>query len=428
MTSLVLTILFLLFIAAGVPISMSMGLATAIALVVGGNLSFFFIMPQQMVEGVDHAALLAIPFFILAGNLMNVSGMTDKIFDFATAVVGHVRGGLAQVNVLASMVFAGVSGAAVADCAGLGVVEIKAMSERGYKRAFAAAITAASSAVGPIIPPSIPLVIYAYIAGTSVGRMFLGGMLPGITIGLSLMVTNYILSYRHDFPRLERAALRKILRSALDGIVALIAPMIILGSILTGVVTATESGVLASVYALIVGLIYRGLNLRALWTALYETMIMTTVIMFIIAFATAMGWLFAFEQIPQKVAGGMLSLTSNKYVFLFLLIIFMMLIGCVLEGIPALLITLPLLLPLADQFGIDRVHFGLIIVYGLLIGIVTPPMGIALYIMVEVAKVSFEEMVVAVLPYLIPLIAVLFLITYFPEITTYIPNILMGVE
>ena len=428
MTSLILIVLFLVLMAAGVPISMSIGLATAISLIVSGHTSFFFIMPQQMVEGVDHAALLAIPFFILAGNLMNVSGMTDKIFDFATAVIGHVRGGLAQVNVLSSMVFAGISGAAVADCAGLGTVEVKAMSERGYKRSFAAAITAASSAVGPIIPPSIPLVIYAYIAGTSVGRMFLGGMLPGIIIGLSLMVTNYILSFKHNFPSLPRAPLRKILRSALDGIVALISPMIILGSILTGVVTATESGVLASIYALIVGLIYRRLTLRNLWAAMYETMMMTTVIMFIIAFATAMGWLFAYEQIPQKVAESMLMLTSNKYIFLFLLITFLVIIGCVLEGIPALLITLPVLLPLADQFGIDRVHFGLIVVYGLLIGIVTPPMGIALYIMVEVAEVSFEEIVVAVLPYLIPLIAVLFLITYVPQITTYIPNILMGVE
>lgn len=428
MISLLLTILFLVFIAAGVPISMSMGLATVISLIFGGYSGFLFIMPQQMVEGVDHAALLAIPFFILAGNLMNASGMTDKIFDFATAVIGHVRGGLAQVNVLASMVFAGVSGAAVADCAGLGIVEIKAMSERGYKRPFAAAITAASSAVGPIIPPSIPLVIYAYIAGTSVGRMFLGGMLPGIIIGLSLMATNYILSYKYDFPRLERAPLSKIARSALDGVVALIAPIIIIGSILTGVVTATESGVLASVYALVVGLIYRGLTLRALWSALYETMIMTTVIMFIIAFATAMGWLFAFEQIPQKLAGSMLALTANKYVFLFLLIVVMLLIGCVLEGIPALLITLPLLLPLADKFGIDRVHFGLIVVYGLLIGIVTPPMGIALYIMVEVAQVSFEEVVTAVLPYLIPLIGVLLLITYLPELTTFLPNLLMGAE
>jgi tripartite ATP-independent transporter DctM subunit len=428
MISLILILLFLLFIAMGVPISMSMGLATAISLFASGHGNFFFIIPQQMVEGVDHAALLAIPFFILAGNIMNVSGMTDKIFNFASALLGHVRGGLAQVNVLASMVFAGVSGAAVADCAGLGVIEIKAMAERGYKKSFAAALTAASSAVGPVIPPSIPLVIYAYIAGESVGRMFLAGIIPGIIIGLSLMVTNYILSYKYGFPKEKRLPLKSILNSAFDGFIALMAPIIIVGSILTGVVTATESGVIASIYALIVGLIYKEITLKSLWSALYDTMLMTTVIMFIIAFATAMGWLFAYEQIPQKVAGAMLTLTTNKYIFLLLLMAFLIILGCVLEGIPAMLITLPFLLPLADQFGVDRVHFGMILVYGLLIGIVTPPMGIALYIMVEVAQVSFEKIVVAVLPFLIPLIVVFFMITFLPPLTTFIPTLLMGVD
>jgi tripartite ATP-independent transporter DctM subunit len=428
MTGLALLVLFLFLIALGIPISMSMGLATVLSLIIGGDAEFFFILPQQMVEGVDSAALLAIPFFIFAGNLMNVSGMTDKIFDFASNLIGHFRGGLAQVNVLASMVFAGVSGAAVADCAGLGTVEIKAMVERGYSRSFSAAITAASSAVGPIIPPSIPLVIYAYIAETSVGRMFLGGVIPGIVIGSSLMLTNYIMSYRHNFPRMERASFNKIIRTAVDGVVALVAPIIIVGSILTGVVTATESGVLASAYALLVGILYGKLSLRSLWSALYDSMIVTTVIMFIIAFATAMGWLFAYEQIPLIIADAMLSLTANKYLFLLILIVFLLLIGCVIEGIPAMLITLPLLLPLADHFGIDRVHFGLIVVYGILIGIVTPPMGIALYIMVEVADIKFEDVVVAVLPYLIPLIAVLLLITYVPQVTLYLPNLLMGVK
>jgi tripartite ATP-independent transporter DctM subunit len=426
MTGLALLVLFLLLIALGIPISMSMGLATVLTLIISGNTDFFFIIPQQMVEGVDSAPLLAIPFFIFAGNLMNASGMTDKIFDFASNLIGHVRGGLAQVNVLASMVFAGVSGAAVADCAGLGTVEIKAMVQRGYSRSFSAAITAASSAVGPIIPPSIPLVIYAYIAETSVGRMFLGGVIPGVVIGLSLMLTNYILSYRHNFPRMERASLRKIIRTAVDGAVALVAPIIIVGSILTGIVTATESGVLASAYALLVGILYGNLSLRSLWGALYDSMIVTTVIMFIIAFATAMGWLFAYEQIPLSIADAMVSLTANKYMFLLILIVFLLMIGCVIEGIPAMLITLPLLLPIADHFGIDRVHFGLIVVYGILIGIVTPPMGIALYIMVEVADVKFEDMVVAVLPYLIPLIGVLLLITYVPQVTLFLPNLLMG--
>jgi tripartite ATP-independent transporter DctM subunit len=424
MTGLELLLLFLLFIIFGIPISMSMGLATVLTLIISGNTGFFFIVPQQMVEGVNSAPLLAIPFFIFAGNLMNASGLTDKIFD----LIGHFRGGLAQVNVLASMVFAGISGAAVADCAGLGIVEVKAMIERGYSRSFSAAITAASSAVGPIIPPSIPLVIYAYMAETSVGRMFVAGVIPGIIIGLSLMLTNYLLSLRHDFPRMERASFKKIMHSAVNGIVALIAPIIIVGSILTGVVTATESGVLASAYALLVGIFYGKLNLHNLWHALYETMIVTTIVMFIIAFATAMGWLFAYEQIPLYIAKAMLSLTNNKYLFLLILMVFLLLIGCVIEGIPALIITLPLLLPIADHFGIDRVHFGLIMVYGIVIGIATPPMGIALYIMVEIANVKFEDVVVAVLPYLIPLIGVLFLITYVPQLTLFLPNLLMGVK
>jgi len=428
MNGLALLVLFLVCLGMGIPISMSMGVATVLTLIISGNSSFFFIVPQQMVEGVNSAPLLAIPFFIFAGNLMNISGMSDKIFDFASSLIGHIRGGLAQVNVLASMVFAGVSGAAVADCAGLGIVEIKAMVERGYSRRFSAAITAASSAVGPIIPPSIPLVIYAYMSETSVGRMFLAGVIPGVVIGLSLMLTNYILSYRHNFPKMERSSLKKVVRSGVDGVIALIAPIIIVGSILTGVVTATESGVLASGYALLVGLIYRTLTWKNLWKALFETMIVTTVIMFIIAFATAMGWLFAYEQIPQTVAEAMMSLTANKYLFLLILLVFLILIGCVIEGIPALLITLPLLLPLADHFGIDRVHFGVIMVYGILIGIVTPPMGIGLYIMVEVANLDFEDIVIAVLPYLIPLVGVLLLITYAPQVTLFLPNLLMGVE
>lgn len=407
---------------------MSMGLATVLTLIVSGNSSFFFVVPQQMVEGVNSAPLLAIPFFILAGNLMNASGLTDKIFDFASNLLGHIRGGLAQVNVLASMVFAGVSGAAVADCAGLGLVEVKAMTERGYARGFSAAITAASSAVGPVIPPSIPLVIYAYIAEVSVGRMFLAGVIPGVVIAASLILTNYILSYRHEFPRMPRATLRQIARSAVNGVVALVAPVIIVGAILTGVVTATEAGVLACAYAFLIGIIYRGFTFQSLWTALYETVTITTIIMFIIAFATAMGWLFAYEQIPQKIAESMLALTQNKYVFLFLLMFFLLLIGCVIEGIPALLITLPLLLPIADYFGIDRTHFGLIVVYGILIGIVTPPMGISLYIMVGVADIKFEDIVVAILPYLIPLIAMLVLITYVPQITLALPNWLMGAQ
>jgi tripartite ATP-independent transporter DctM subunit len=428
MVSLALIFGFMFFMVLGVPVSMGLGLATLLALLFSGNMGFLFVIPQQMVEGVDHASLLAIPFFLLAGNLMNVSGLTDKIFNFATACIGHVRGGLAQVNVLSNMVMAGISGAAVADCAGLGVIAVPAMEKRGYPRPFAAAITVAASVIGPIIPPSIPFVLYAYLAETSVGRMFLAGIVPGIIIGLALIFTNYLLSFRYGFPKEARAPLRQVFSTGLQGIAALVAPLIIIGSILTGVVTANESGALAALYVLVQGFVYRTLTWQKMWLALRDTVIMTTVIMFIIGFSTAMGWMFAFEQAPQKIAEAMLSLTTNKYVFLFLLILFLMILGCILEGVPAMLITLPLLLPLADQFGIDRVHFGLITVFGLLIGIATPPMGIGLYIMVEIAKVSFEEIVVAVLPFLVTLTILLFLITYVPSITTFLPNLLMGAQ
>jgi tripartite ATP-independent transporter DctM subunit len=427
-TAIGLFFFFFLFVASRIPISLSLGISTAISFILGGYTDSFYVITLQIVEGVDSAPLLAIPFFILAGLMMNDSGLTDKIFDFAMALLGHVRGGLAQVVVLASMIFAGVSGTAVADCAGLGVIQVKAMTERGYTRDFSAAITLAASVVGPIIPPSVPFVIYSYLAGTSVARMFLGGILPGVAIGIILMIFNYGLSFRYNFPRERRVPLKEILRRALHGLFALVAPIIVIGSILTGVVTATEAGVLASTYTLILGLIYRQLTWRKLWNVFYETMIVSSLIMFIIGFSTAMGWLLAIEDIPTLVAKGLLSITNDRNMFLFLLIIFMLLIGCVVEGIPAMLITLPLLLPLADHFNIDRVHFGLIVVYGILIGIATPPMGIGLYIMVGVAGISFERVLKAVAPYLVPLVIALFLITYWPNLTLWIPNLILGAE
>jgi tripartite ATP-independent transporter DctM subunit len=428
MPAIVLFALFFILVAARVPIAMTMGISTAVSFVVGNYTNSLFVIPQQIVEGVDSAPLLAIPFFILAGLMMNSTGLTDKIFDFCMALIGHVRGGLAQVVVVASMIFAGISGTAVADCAGLGVIQVKAMTDRGYKRDFSAAITLAASVVGPIIPPSVPFVIYSYLAGTSVARMFLGGVLPGVAIGIILMIFNYVLSFRHNFPREKRVPLKEILRRAVHAIFALVAPVLIMGSILTGIVTATEAGVLAATYTLILGLAYRTLTWKKIWDVFYESMIVSALIMFIIGFSTAMGWLLAIEDVPTLIANGLLSLTNDRNMFLFLLIIFMLIIGCLVEGIPAMMITLPLLLPLADHFGINRIHFGLIVVYGILIGIATPPVGIGLYIMVGVANISFEQITRAVAPYLIPLIIALFVITYWPDLTVWLPTLILGAE
>ncbi|ESR27021.1 TRAP transporter large permease [Lutibaculum baratangense] len=417
---------FLVLILLRVPITMAIGLSVLAALVQAGFSDTLYIMPLQILEGVNAPSLLAIPFFIMAGNLMNIVGMTDRIFNFASALVGHFRAGLAQVNVLSSMLFAGISGAAVADVAGLGMIEIKAMRERGYPVPFAAAVTAASAIVGPIIPPSISLVIYAFLSNTSVARLFLAGVVPGALIGISLMLFNRFLAIRHDFPREERASLQTIGRTAIDGIAALVAPGIILAAMLTGTTTATEAGVLACAYTLLLGVLYRTLTMARLWEALTETMTITAVIMIIIGFSHVMGWLLAIEQVPQELAQLVLDATESRALFLLLLIAFLLFIGCFVEGVPAKLILVPVLLPLVDQFGVDRIHFGIIITMALLIGIVTPPMGIALYIVSEVGKVKFEEVALAVVPFFIPLIIALLLVTYVPGLTLWLPELVLG--
>jgi tripartite ATP-independent transporter DctM subunit len=425
------TIMFISFVSLmllRVPVAMAVGGSVVLTLVYAGYADGLYIVPLQVLEGIDNASLLAVPFFILAGNLMNTVGMTDKIFNFAMALMGHFRAGLAQVNVLGSMIFAGVNGTAVGDIAGLGQIEVKAMRERGYPADFSAAMTVASSVVGPLIPPSVGLVVYAYLASQSVARMFLAGFVPGVLVGISLMIFNRIYAKRLNVPVQKRATLRHVIQTGREGLVALVAPAIILGAILTGFTTATEAGVLACAYALVVGACYRQLNPAHLWKALTDTMQMTTVVMIIIGFSTVMGWLLAIEQVPQAMATSMLTVTDSRPVFLALLIVFFLIIGCFVEGVPAKLILVPILLPVTDAYGIDRVHFGIIVQMALLIGIATPPMGIGLYVISEVARVPFEKVTIAILPMLIPLVVVLLLLTYIPGFSLWLPDLVMGKE
>ncbi|MBN9887969.1 TRAP transporter large permease [Salipiger abyssi] len=417
---------FIALIMLRVPISIAIGTATVLTFLTSDFSTALQIIPQQMLEGVNKASLTAVPFFIMAGNLMNATGVTERIFAFANALVGHLRAGLAQVNILSSMIFAGISGAAVADCAGLGAIEIKAMRERGYRPDFAAAITVASSVIGPLIPPSIGLVLYAFLAQQSIERMFLAGLVPGILVGLALMIYVRIRAQFQEFPTQPRATVREVAGTAKHGFLALIAPAIILGSIMFGFVTATEAGVLACLYCIAIGIWYRELTFRSFFNALSDTAMMTAVIMIIIAFSIAMGWLLAIDQTPQKLADWTFSLTENKNAFLALLLVFVILVGCVVEGVPAKLILVPTLLPLIDAYGIDRVHFGIIMQLGLLIGIATPPMGIGLYIVAEVGRVRFEKVTMAVLPMLLPLFAVLILLTYVPQTVTFLPDLILG--
>lgn len=426
MSGVVMLITLLVAMAIGIPVGVSMGLSAVAALITAGMSSAFYIIPQNMVEAVNSVPLLAVPYFILAANAMNETGLTRELFDFAGALVGHLRGGLAQVSVVASMIFSGISGAATADAAGLGSIEVQAMTERGYKRAFSAAIAAASSAIGPIIPPSIPLVIYAFAANVSTGRELLAGILPGIVVGLFLMVANHFIALRRGFPRERRAELRQVWRSFVAAAPALATPVIIIGALLSGIVTAEEAGVLASVYALAVGLVTRRLTLRKLLKIFEETAIMSGIIMLLIAYGKPMGWAMAFERVPAAAAAFMVSISGSKLIFLLFVIILLLIIGAIMEGLPAMLILIPVLVPVATKFGIDTVQFGLILVYGLIIGFVTPPVGIGLYIMSQVAHIRFEAIVKEVLIYLIPMIAALFVIAYWPQVSLWIPNLVFG--
>ena len=424
-------LLFLTFVSLmmiGVPVVISLGAASLAAMIYTGFTSNLAIIAQQVLEGVDKPTLLAIPFFIMAGNLMNVVGLTDRIFDFAMALVGHFRAGLAQVNVLASLIFAGVSGSATADIAGMGVMEVKAMRQRGYPLDFAAALTVATSIVGPIIPPSISLIVYAWLANTSVARLFLAGIIPGLLVGLAFMTFNRFLAVRRNYPREPRATLRQVGNTAIAGIAALGAPAIILSAIIFGYTTATEAGVLACVYAIVLGIVYRTLTFKKFWAALTESTVITSVILMIIGFAQVMGWHLAFERIPQQLAEAILFATDSRAVFLLIVVVFLLVVGCFIEATPSKIILIPLLLPIVDHFAIDRVHFGLIVTLSLLLGIATPPMGVGLYTMVGVVRVPFEKLAIAILPLLIPPVIVLLLITYFPALTLWLPDLVLGAQ
>ena len=419
---------FLFFTVLSVPIIMGLAGSAMLGLVYAEFSDALYILPQQVLEGTYSGALLAVPFFIMTGSLLNKLEMTDRIFNFAAALVGHFRGGLAQVNIVSSMIFAGMSGAAVADCAGLGMVEIKAMKERGYPEDFAAAITAASSIVGPIIPPSVPFLIYAYVSSTSVGRLFLAGIIPGLLIGLGLMIFTRIYVARLAMPVEPRAPLRVVLRTGVDGLAALAAPGIIVAAMTTGYSTASEAGILACAYSILIGFLFRTISWRKIWEALTETMLLTALIMMMLGFSVVMGWIMAIEQVPQQLADAVLTNIDNKWLFLAVYLVFFLIIGCVFDTLAAMIILTPILLPITDQFGIDRIHFGVITTFVLMLGILTPPLGIALYIMTEVSGVSFERVTKAVVPFLIPLAIVLVILTYVPEISLWLPNLIMGPE
>jgi tripartite ATP-independent transporter DctM subunit len=415
-----------LLILGGVPIAVALGIIAigTMWIAVGPDLLAIFI--QRIYAGTTSFPLLAIPFFILAGNLMNTGGMTVRIFNVAHLLVGQIRGGLGHVNVLASMLFAGMSGSAVADAAGLGVVEIKAMREAGYSARFAATLTAVSSTIGPIIPPSIPFVIYGSLANVSVGALFLAGIVPGVLMGLALMAIVAVVAKRQDLPRGDRRpGWRKAWPVISAALPALLMPPLILGGIFTGIVTPTEAAVVAAGYAFLLGrFFYRELRLDDVLEIIWESGRQTAQVMFIIAAAAPFGWILIQQQIPNTLLAAILSLSSEPWVILLIINIVLLILGMFIEGVAILIIAFPVLLPIMLKIGVDPVHFGVIIVLNIMIGLVTPPVGLCLYVVSSVSRVPITEIASEMWPYLLALIAVLGVITYVPEITLWLPGLL----
>jgi TRAP-type C4-dicarboxylate transport system permease large subunit len=458
---------FLAAMTAGLPIAIAMALGSLIYIWFSGTIPPLTIV-HRMVGGVDSFPLLAVPFFIFAGNLMNSAGITNRIFGFALKLVGWLKGGLGHVNVVGSVVFSGMSGTAVADAGGLGTIEIKAMKDHGYPVEFAVGVTAASATLGPIIPPSLPMVIYGVQANASIGKLFAGGFIPGAVMALLMMLMvgwyAHIRKYGADFPfswRNMASGLAELVVVAItavvllklwgneelggllkfgaplaailvvdklfkfDALMALLTPVILIGGMASGLFTPTEAAVAAVFWALFLGFVwYRTLNLRMLLKISMDTIETTATVLFIVAAASIFAWVLTTTQVTEAVAQWVLSISSEPWVFLLLANLFLLFVGCFMETIAAITILVPVFMPILAKLGIDPIHFGLIMVLNLMIGLITPPVGIVIFVLSKISGLSFERTVVAIVPWMIPLLVTLALITYVPDLVMWLPGIL----
>jgi len=419
----VLAILFFITIGIGVPIAWALGISSLGALIcMGRPLSM---IPQKIFSGMEIYTLLCIPFFILAGEFMGHGGLTKRLLNFGVMVLGSVRGGLALANVLASMLFGGITGSAIADASALGSVEIPMMVKNGYSKAFSAAVTGASACIGPIIPPSIPVIIYAMVVkGVSVGALFAAGIVPGILVGFSLMLTCYIISVKRKYPvREHKISLRDLLNATKDVFLAIMTPVIILGGIIGGIFTPTEAASVAAVYSFIIGFfVYKELRLVDLPGIFLKTGIVTGVVMIIIGTSNIFGLIVAFEQLALKVQAIMEPM--GLYVFIFSVNILFLILGAIMDFGPSMLIMCPILAPIAISLGIDPTHFGILVIVNVVIGLITPPLGQVLFVVSPIAGTSFESVTREVIPFIIVMIAILLLISYVPFLSLYIPGLL----
>lgn len=419
---------FIVCLVIGVPVAICLGVSSAAYLIFYADIPLV-VFPQKIFAGVDSFVLLCIPGFILAGNLMNGGGITDRIIRFASAGVGWIRGGLGLTNVAGSMLFAGISGTAVAEAASIGAVMIPGMKKEGYPIAFAAAITAAASTVGPIIPPSVPMIIVGALTGVSVGRMFMAGAIPGILLGLGMMLVCYIVAVRNGYPRQPWRGWKELWDSFCGAFWALMLTGLIVGGMLSGTVTPTETAILASVYAFVVGVyLYKGIRLRDVPKIMIDSAITSAALLALVGIANVFGWIMASEEIPQTIAKTMLSLTGDKYVIILLINILLLIVGMFMETIAALIILFPTLMAVATGVGIDPVHFATFAVLNLMIGLTTPPVGVCLFVCANIAKQPLWPVIRAIAPFLAGNLVVLLLVSYIPQLSLWLPNLLFGAK
>lgn len=461
---LILTTAFLAFMILGLPVAVAMAGSSLLYILVSGSVPDI-VVAQRMISGVESFPLLAVPFFILAGNLMNIAGITGRIYDFAVALVGWMRGGLGHVNIIGSVIFSGMSGTAIADAAGLGSIEIKAMQDHGYDTEFAVGVTAASATLGPIIPPSLPFVIYGMMANVSIGALFIAGILPGLFMTAMMMLTVAYFARKNkwggdvpfEWKRLGGACLEILIVLAFplaiwsmtgyglspnvsagiafavlllldwkfnfSAVMALMTPVILIGGMTMGWFTPTEAAVAAVIWALFLGLVrYRSMNLRNLIKASFDTIETTASVLFIVTAASIFAWLLTTTQAAQALTTWIMSITHEKWVFLLLANLMILFVGCFIDTIAAITILVPILLPIVLLLGIDPIHFGLIITLNLMIGLLHPPLGMVLFVLARIAKLSVERTTMAILPWLVPLMFALISITYIPAITLWLPQ------
>ncbi len=416
---------FAILLVIGVPIGFVLAVVSFFALLRLNNPILLSLIPQRMFAGLDSFTFLAIPFFFLAGELMSKSEITTDLMEFASVVIGRIRGGLAYANILASIFFAGITGAALADVAALGSIEIPAMEEGGYDTKFAAAITVASSIIGPIIPPSIIMVIYGSIMQVSIAALFLAGIVPGLMLGGILSIMSYYYAKKNNYPRREeKVSLKEFFISFRKAVLALIMPIILLGGILSGIFTPTEAASVAAAYAFIIGFfVKKTLKLKHIPDIFRKIVLNTSIVFLVLAAASIFSWVMAFDQIPAQIANAIVTFTSNKLVVLLLINIFLLFVGMLMDVGAALIVLAPILAPIAIEFGVHPLHFGIVMSINLMIGLSTPPVGPVLFATVGITDLTIEELSKAVAPFLIGMFIFLMFITYFPQISMFLPKL-----